>query len=60
MRSSSGARSVALGELDAHQGGAELAVVLLDVLEEHDVVAGPEAVVEELAQGARGAGGSPR
>ena len=50
MRSSRDARSVALGQLHPDHGGAELPVVLLDVLEQDDVVAGPEALVEELAQ----------
>ena len=45
-----GLQVVALGQLDPDDGGAELAVVLLHVLEQHDVVAGPEALVEELAQ----------
>src|SRR6478672_10385096 len=39
-------------ELDADQRGTGLAVVLLDVLEQDDVVARAEHLVEEVAQGA--------
>ena len=45
-------------ELDPDQRGARLAVVLLHVLEQHDVVAGAEHVVEEVTQRARAPGGT--
>ncbi len=40
-------------QLDADQGRTGLAVAALDVLEQRDVVVGPEHVVEEPAQGTR-------
>ena len=49
---------VAVGQLDAHQGGAELPVVLLHVLEQHDVVARRRGTRRGTGAARRGAGGS--